>query len=274
MIRDEIKDRVDRFENGYYKYTLDMVMRQEYEKYTDEDQDVWRILYERQIKNLPGKATQAYLDGIKTVNFVADKIPVFDEVNEILKNYTGWKVHVVPGLIPNKEFFELMKDGNFCATTWLRRREELDYLEEPDMFHDVFGHVPLLTNKPLCDFLANLSGIALKHISSPVAIEAVARLYWYTVEFGLIYEAGETRIYGAGILSSSGESEYSLNSEAPKRVPYDVKHIVNTPYIKDRFQEIYFVIDSFEQLYNSIAEIEQVIDEIVAKNLELSDEIA
>jgi phenylalanine-4-hydroxylase len=263
----DFKPLIERDENGYFKYTRDLVMRQEYDKYTPQDHAVWKILYERQMKNLPGKATEAYLEGIGIVEFVADHIPKFDDVNVILRQRTGWQVHVVPGLIPNKEFFELMRDGNFCATTWLRKMEQLDYLEEPDMFHDVFGHVPLLTNQSLCDFLVNLSKVALKYLDSPAAIEAVARLYWYTVEFGLIQEEAGLRIYGAGILSSSGETEYSLFSEQPQRIPYDVSQIIDTPYIKDRYQEQYFVIDSFEQLYNSVTEIEACIDELVTKEL-------
>lgn len=268
-MRQDARDVVEKLDNGYYQYTQDMVFDQNYDSYTEEDQKVWGILYKRQMETLPGKATQEYIDGIKTVNFVADHIPIFTEVNDILKKYTNWKINVVPGLIPNKVFFELMLNGNFCATTWLRKMEELDYLEEPDMFHDVFGHVPLLTNQNLCDFLAHLSRIGLKHIGSEVAIEAVARLYWYTVEFGLIQEKAGLRIYGAGILSSYGESDYSLNSDKPQRVPYDVTHIINTPYIKDRYQEIYFVIDSFEQLYNSVAEIEEKVDELVANDVVL-----
>lgn len=260
-------ENIGKDEKGYFKYTTSMQFRQEYEKYTEQDHQVWKILFERQIKGLPGKATSDYLKGIEIVKFASDHIPVFEEVNKILQSITGWRVHVVPGLIPNKEFFELMKNRNFCATTWLRKMEELDYLEEPDMFHDVFGHVPLLTKQPLCDFLVNLSTIALKYIDSPEAIEAVARLYWYTVEFGLIQEEEGLRIYGAGILSSSGETEYSLFSDAPKRVPYNVQEIIDTPYIKDRYQEKYFVINSFEQLYNSMDEIEKCIDLLVEKAL-------
>ncbi len=267
MEKNQEQIQITRNENGYYIYDTSLVLKQEYGKYTAEDFEVWKILYERQMQNLPGKATQDYLDGIKTVNFVADRIPVFEEVNQILKQHTGWQVNVVPGLLPNKDFFELMRGGNFCATTWLRTMEQLNYLEEPDMFHDVFGHVPLLTNQPLCDFLSNLSNIALKYIDSEVAIEAVARLYWYTVEFGLIQEAAGLRIYGAGILSSSGETDYSLQSDKPLRVPYNVQRIIDTPYIKDRYQEIYFVIDSFEQLYESMGEIEQYIDQLVEAEL-------
>lgn len=264
------KDRFEKMDTGYYKYTRDLILNQDYDSYTEEDQKVWQILYERQIKNLPGKATQDYLNGIETVEFKASHIPVFEDVNKILKAHTGWRVHVVPGLIPNREFFELMRDGNFCATTWLRKMEELDYLEEPDMFHDVFGHVPLLTNQALCNFLSDLSNVALKYIDNETAIEAVARLYWYTVEFGLIQEEQGLRIYGAGILSSSGETDYSLYSEKPKRVPYDVAHIINTPYIKDRYQEIYFVIESFEHLYNSVSEIEKQIDALVKNEVVLA----
>lgn len=241
-------------------------MRQEYEKYTAEDHQVWKILFERQIKNLPGAASEEYMEGIKRIHFTADKIPNFEEVNKLLSGITSWRLHVVPGLIPNKEFFELMKNHNFCATTWLRRMDQLDYLEEPDMFHDVFGHVPLLTNPDLCNFLEGLSRIALKYIDNELAIELVSRLYWYTVEFGLIKENGKLRIYGAGILSSVGETAYSLSSQ-PAKEPYNVKRIIDTPYIKDKYQEKYFVIDSYEQLYSSVEEVERCIREEVEKNL-------
>jgi phenylalanine-4-hydroxylase len=194
-------------------------MTQEYEKYTAEDFAVWKILFERQIAQLPGMATDEYLEGIKRVAFTADRIPRFEEVTALLAKYTGWKLHVVPGLIPNKEFFELMKARNFCATTWLRRMDQLDYLEEPDMFHDVFGHVPLLTNEPLCDFLVNLSRIALRYIDSELAIELVSRIYWYTVEFGLIQEEAGLRIYGAGILSSKAKPGIPSTATFPSGCP-------------------------------------------------------
>lgn len=255
---------------GYYSYTLGTEMNQNYGEYKDEDFKVWKILYDRQIENLPGKVTQDYLDGIKIVQFESDKIPNFEEVNKILQPMTGWRVHVVPGLIPNKEFFTLMMNRNFCATTWLRTMEQLDYLEEPDMFHDVFGHVPLLSNQKVCDFLADLSRIALAHIESAAALEAIARLYWFTVEFGLIQEKEGLRIYGAGIVSSSGETQYSLFDEKPERLPYDVKTIINTPYIKDRYQERYFVLESFDQLYNSVTEIEALIAQTAEQDLIVS----
>ncbi len=242
-------------------------MIQQYDKYTAEDHQVWRILFERQIVNLPNAASQEYLEGIRRINFTADHIPNFEEVNKILHTYTGWQLYVVAGLLPNKEFFELMNNKRFCATTWLRKMSQLDYLEEPDMFHDVFGHVPLLTNPDLCNFLQGLSRIALRYIDNELAIELVSRLYWYTVEFGLIREHGKLRIYGAGILSSTGETNYSLESEIPKRVPYQVKAIIDTPYIKDKYQEKYFVINSYEQLFNSVSEIEKHIEQEVQNSL-------
>jgi len=245
-----------------------MIGNQNYEKYTEEDFKVWKLLFERQMEQLPkGLAEEAFLVGLKDINFTADRIPNFVETNELLSKITGWRLAVVPGLIPNKEFFELMRDKHFPATTWLRKMSELDYLEEPDMFHDVFGHVPLLTNQSFVDFLAALARIALKFIDNEWAIELVSRIYWYTVEFGLINTPQGLRIYGAGILSSSGESVYSLKDSKPERVPYDVRQVVNTPYIKDRYQEKYFIIDSYEQLFDSVPEIEKVIAEEVEKDL-------
>lgn len=262
-------DKTDFEQNsdGYYDYSQNQLMRQDYTGYTANDYAVWKILYNRQIGNLPQKATQAYMDGIEIVEFKADKIPNFEEINHLLQPITGWKIQVVPGLIPNKTFFELMRDKNFCATTWLRHIDQLDYLEEPDMFHDVFGHVPLLTNHNLCDFLVQLSTIALKYIDNEEVIEAVARLYWYTIEFGLIQEEAGLRIYGAGILSSSGETDYALLSPEPQRVSYDVEKIIQTPYIKDRFQDIYFVIPSFEALFLSINEVADCIERIANKQM-------
>lgn len=241
-------------------------MRQEYEQYTPQDHQVWQILFERQIAKLPGKATEEYLEGIRRVGFVPERVPNFEEVNQRLASYTGWQIHVVEGLIPNREFFELIRQKRFPASTWLRKMEQLEYLEEPDMFHDVFGHIPLLTNPYLCEFLRELSEITLPHIENPNIIELIGRLYWYTIEFGLIREPQGMRIYGAGILSSSGETEYALG-DVPAHVPFDVATIFNTHYIKDRYQSQYFVIDSFEQLHQSIPTIAELVQKAVDENL-------
>lgn len=218
------------------------------------------MLFTRQMALLPGRASRAYMDGILATGFPNSRIPDFErDLNPRLLPATGWRVVAVPGLIDNREFFELMAGHQFPATTWVRRADQLDYIQEPDMFHDTFGHVPVLTNQAFCDFLAALSRIALSHIESDEAIEMISRLYWYTVEFGLIRESGELRIYGGGILSSPGETVYALESDVPKRTPYDVETLLKTPYVIDRFQEQYFVIDSYEQLYESVPEIERVL---------------
>lgn len=237
-------------------------MKQAYHKYTSEDYEVWKLLYERQMNQLTGLAEHAYLDGIRAIGFQPNVIPRFTQVNEVLMEYTGWSLEVVKGLIDNKLFFELLQNKRFPASTWFRKKSELDYLEEPDMFHDVFGHVPLLTNNDFVNFLQGLSEIALRHIEDEWVIELISRLYWYTVEFGLINTQEGLRIYGAGILSSSGESVYSLYDKRPKRYPFDVAHIMSFPYIKDHFQEQYFVIDSYRQLYDSVGDIEEGIQKV------------
>ncbi len=229
-------------------------MIQDYDKYTQQDQEVWRQLFERQEENIKWAASDAFVYGLETIKFVKDKIPRFDKTNEILKECTGWQLDVVPGLIDDDIFFKLMSNKHFPATTWLRKLEELDYLEEPDMFHDVYGHVPLLTNKPFTNFLMEISKIGCDFIHNAYAIELLSRIYWFTVEFGLIRENGKLKIYGAGIISSSGETVYSLGDK-PKHLNYDVKQILSTPYRKDIFQDRYFIINSYEELYASVDEI-------------------
>ncbi|QIP12228.1 phenylalanine 4-monooxygenase [Spirosoma aureum] len=249
----------------HQRFTLSLIhsftMFQTYSQYTPDDQAVWQLLFERQMAQLPGKASQAYLDGISATGFRADRIPDFErDLNPRLQQLTGWRVCAVEGLIPNRTFFELMANRNFPATTWLRRRDQLEYLPEPDMFHDTFGHVPMLSNQAFCDFLAALSRIALRFVDHEEAIDMISRLYWYTVEFGLIQETDGLRIYGGGILSSVGETTYSLYSSEPKRLPYHVDTLLRTPYIIDHFQMQYFVIDSYEQLYHSVPEIEATLE--------------
>ena len=242
-------------------------MTQDYSKYSPDDQAVWKLLFERQMAQLPGKACQAYMDGIVATGFPNVRIPNFElDLNPRLAPITGWRVVAVPGLIDNRQFFELMADRQFPATTWLRRRDQLDYLPEPDMFHDTFGHVPVLSNQAFCDFLAALSRIALRFVDHEEAIEMISRLYWYTVEFGLIQDdvspgnEGGLKIYGGGILSSPGETTYSLYSDVPKRLPYNVSVLLQTPYVIDHFQERYFVIQSFDQLFYSVGEIEATLE--------------
>ena len=233
-------------------------MRQIYNNYTKEDFEVWKILFDRQIDQFPTHASQAYLHGLKIANFETGIIPDFKETNQILQETTGWQLAVVPGIVPDYTFFELMANRRFPATTWLRKMKELDYLEEPDMFHDVFAHVPLLTNQHFVDFLEELSKIGLEYVGNSYAIELLSRVYWFTVEFGLIKEPEGLRIYGAGILSSAGETKFSLSEEPPKHA-FNVEQMLDTPYRKDVFQSEYFVISSYEQLYNSIPEIKELL---------------
>ncbi|MCV9387994.1 phenylalanine 4-monooxygenase [Reichenbachiella ulvae] len=237
-------------------------MRQEYDSYTEEHFEVWRLLYEKQMDVLKNRASEAYFEGLKVCGFTANKIPVLDHVNENLMAATGWQLYVVPGLIADKPFFEFLHNKHFPVTTWLRKLEQLEYLEEPDMFHDVFGHVPLLSNPHFSEFMKGLAAISLKHINNPDAIELMSRLYWFTVEFGLIKENNQIKIYGAGIASSPGESVYSIEDPNVPRIPYDVKTILQTPFYKHDFQKQYFVIDSYEQLFDSLDELDRCIEEM------------
>src|SRR6478672_513919 len=208
-------------------------MKQQYDQYTDEDHKVWSVMYQRQMQALPELATEEFIKGLEFTGFEQDRIPEFRKVNERLLKLTGWQIYEVPGIVPDDEFFRLLTEKKFPATTWIRKMSELEYIEEPDMFHDVFGHVPLLTNPQYCHFLEEMSQIALEHIDDAHAIELMSRLYWYTVEFGLMRENGKLKIYGAGLLSSIGETLFSLQSDEPARAEFDIPLIFNTPYIKE-----------------------------------------
>lgn len=234
-------------------------MNQAYHRYTKADHAMWRALFERQMQFLPDIASVDYLEGVNKVGFVSDHIPHFEkETNPLLRALTGWEVYVVPGLIPHQEFYTHLYNRQFPASNWLRKPEQIDYLEEPDMFHDTFGHVPLLSNAAFCTFMSHLSTIALRFIDQEEALQRISRLYWYTVEFGLIYEHNALKIYGGGIISSSGESHYCLSNEVPK-INFDLEKVLNTPYHIDRYQDHYFVIDSYEQLYQSISRMEDLL---------------
>lgn len=234
-------------------------MDQAYHLYTDTDHQMWKKLFLRQMKHLPLVASRDYLTGIEKVGFVSDHIPNFDrETNPILRLLTGWEVYVVPGLIPHKEFYTHLCHRQFPASNWLRKPEQMDYLEEPDMFHDTFGHVPLLSNQAFCDFMSHLSTIALRFLDHDEILQRISRLYWYTVEFGLIHEENDLKIYGGGIISSAGESHYCLSKKVPK-IDFELEKVLNTPYHIDRYQDHYFVIQSYEQLYESVTGMEELL---------------
>lgn len=231
-------------------------MKQRYEKYTQEDLKIWNLLFKRQEENLQNKASQTYLDALAQMKPVlnANEIPNFKKINAWFENETGWQIECVPGLIPVEDFFELLSQKKFCSSTWLRTMENLDYLEEPDMFHDVFGHIPLLCNPIFSDFMEAFGklGVAIKNDSQKVL--QLQRLYWFTIEFGLIKEKS-TQIYGAGIASSFGETNLSLG-ETVEVVPFDLKTILNQPFETDHVQNLYFSIDSYDQLFEAITHLQ------------------
>lgn len=241
-------------------------MQQIYDDYTAEHHKVWELLYGEQMELLQARATAPYLTGLDVAGFEPKRIPRFTAINKALKALTGWQVYAVPGIIDNKPFFELLAQRQFPATTWMRTLAQLKYIEEPDMFHDVFGHVPLLSEPHFAEFLNGLSQIALRHINHPSAVELLARIYWYTVEFGLIREEGTIKIYGAGILSSPGESIYSLG-EKPEHRDFDLVTILETPYIKNTYQAQYYIIQSYEELYNSLPALSILVDQLVANEV-------
>lgn len=226
----------------------DYVIDQGWDSYTAADHAIWATLYRRQSAMLSGRACQPFLDGLAALGMSSDRIPDFRRLNDLLGPRTGWQVVAVPGLVPEAVFFEHMANRRFVATNWIRRPEQLDYLEEPDIFHDVFGHVPLLANPVFANYLAAYGRGGLKALRLG-ALDMLARLYWYTVEFGLMTTDDGLRIYGAGIVSSKGESLYSLDSAVPNRLGFDLERILRTRYRIDDFQETYFVIDGFDQLF-------------------------
>ena len=228
---------------------------QEYNNYTPTDHHTWSLLFSRQIEKISKVAYQNFGIGLRQLGFQKECIPDFAIVNKNLEEITGWQLYAVPGLIDNRFFFEQMFTKQFGATTWIRKPEQLNYLEEPDMFHDVFGHVPLLADQNICEFLFGLACVAVTNLDNEDLIESLARLYWYTIEFGLVKEERGLKIYGAGILSSIGETDYCLSAEAT-RVHFDLDTVLNTPYIKDKYQEQYFVLDSIEQLKSIMKELE------------------
>ena len=236
-------------------------MKQDHQSYRDEDHVVWSLMFNRQQEVLANRATTTFLDGIGKVGFEPTRIPVFEEVNKRLRKLTGWQIYEVPGIVADDEFFKLLSQKQFPATTWIRKMKDLEYIEEPDMFHDVYGHIPILANQAFCDFLQGLANISLKHINDEFAILLMSRIYWFTVEFGLIEENGNLKIYGAGLLSSIGESQYSLESEIPERESFNIDLILSEPFIKEKYQVKYFIIHSYQQLFESLEEVETMLNE-------------
>ena len=221
---------------------------QRWDDYTAEQHAIWRTLFRRQERVLVSRACREFLAGVEALGVAADGIPDFRRLNDVLERRTGWRVVAVPGLVPDDVFFDHLAHRRFPSTCFIRGADQLDYLQEPDVFHDVFGHVPMLVNPVFADYMQAYGEGGLKALGLGT-LHHLARLYWYTVEFGLVATAEGPRIYGSGIASSKGESIFSLESPQPRRVRFDLLRVMRTRYRIDRYQATYFVIDSFEQLF-------------------------
>ena len=232
-----------------------------YERYTEEDQQVWRDMVAERMKTLEDQASKVFLDGLKVINLRPDRVPQLDEINARLAPKTGWQSRAVPGYLPAKAFFACLAHREFPTTITVRPRELMHYLPEPDIIHDIFGHVPLHADPVFAEFLQTYGKAAL-HTDDPYHIERLARLFWFTVEFGLIREDGKVKLYGSGLISSLGESEHALRSNHVARRPFDLDLVCETPFEIDHYQPILYVLESFEQLRDGMSRYaERVLNE-------------
>lgn len=225
----------------------DWTIPQDWDRFTAEEHTTWDTLFARQAGLLPGRASNAYLRGLDVLKLSKPGIPDFSELNARLADLTGWQVVAVPGLVPDDVFFDHMANRRFVAGNFIRRPDQLDYIQEPDVFHDVFGHVPMLADPVFADYL-EAYGKGGQRALGMDALKYLGRLYWYTVEFGLIAEPEGLRIYGSGIVSSFAESQFALDSDSPNRIGFDLKRVMRSDYRIDDFQQNYFVIPSFDEL--------------------------
>lgn len=239
-------------DKGYVPVYTTAVVEQPWDTYSAEDHATWAFLFARQQEVVTGRACAEFVDNIQRMGMSAQAIPKFAELNVHLHQATGWKLIAVEGLLPELAFFEHLAAREFPVTWWIRKPEQIEYISEPDLFHDLFGHVPLLMNPIFADYMQayGAGGVRASKLGEESLIN-LTRLYWYTVEFGLINTDQGLRIYGAGILSSSGESMHSLESATPNRIGFDVRRVMRTRYRIDTYQKTYFVIDSFEDLFKA-----------------------
>ncbi|HUO99480.1 MAG TPA: phenylalanine 4-monooxygenase [Rhizomicrobium sp.] len=227
----------------------DFTIPQHWERYGAAEHAIWRTLYQRQAEVLPGRACDEFLDGLEKLKLSGDAIPDFERLSDDLAALTGWRVVAVPSLVPDEIFFDHLANRRFPAGQFIRKPEQLDYIEEPDVFHDVFGHVPMLAHPVFADYMQAYGKGGQRALAEFGALKNLARLYWYTVEFGLIAAQEGLRIYGSGIVSSSAETAYAVESPSPNRIAFDLERVMRTEYRIDDFQESYFVIRSFDQLF-------------------------
>lgn len=228
----------------------DWTISQDWDAFSADEHAMWDRLFARQSEMLPGRAADAFLRGIDVLKLEKPGIPDYRELNARLMAATGWQVVAVPGLVPDDVFFDHLANRRFPAGNFIRTPQQLDYLQEPDVFHDVFGHVPMLADPIFADYMVAYGEGGLRSLQFD-ALKQLARLYWYTVEFGLIRESGGLRIYGAGIVSSYAESVFALDSDSPNRIGFDLARVMRTDYRIDDFQQNYFVIDSLDRLLDT-----------------------
>jgi phenylalanine-4-hydroxylase len=235
-------------------HRADWSIDQRWESYTPAEHAAWKTLYERQARLLPGHACAEFLSGVRDLAIAADAIPDFRRLSEVLVRRTGWQVVAVPGLVPAEVFFEHLANRRFPAGQFIRRPDQLDYIAEPDVFHDVFGHVPMLMHPALADYLQayGQGGLRAQRLG---ALDQLSRVYWFTVEFGLLAQDEGLRLYGSGIVSSPAETRFALESASPNRLGFDLARVMRTRYRIDDFQESYFVIDALDDLLR-LAEID------------------
>lgn len=251
----------------------DWTIPQDWQAYTSEEHATWDHLFDRQAAMLPDRVVPEFMEGLDVLRMDKPGIPDFEELSERLMKVTGWQVIAVPGLVPDRVFFDHLANRRFVAGNFIRTPEQLDYLQEPDIFHDVFGHVPLLTNPTFADYMQAYGEGGLR-ADGMNALDRLARLYWYTVEFGLIRQDGCLKLYGAGVASSFGESIYALENPSPNRISFDLRRLMRTKYRIDDYQQTYFVINSFEELLRQTIEtdfspIYEELDQIA--DLEVAD---
>ena len=225
----------------------DWTIDQGWEHYSASEHAVWQTLFERQSRLLPGRACDAFVDGMRRLPIGAERIPDFRRLSEVLMHTTGWQIVAVPGLVPDEVFFDHLAHRRFPAGSFIRQPGQLDYLEEPDVFHDVFGHVPMLMNPVITDFV-QAYGVGGLRAQALGVLPLLARVYWYTVEFGLVQQPGGLRIYGSGIASSLTETVFALEDPSPNRIGFDLERVMRTSYRIDDFQESYFVLDQLDDL--------------------------
>lgn len=225
----------------------DWTIDQRWDRYTASEHAVWRTLFNRQTKLLPGRACNEFVQGMRALPIAAEEIPDFRRLSDVLMKHTGWQVVAVPGLVPDEVFFEHLANRRFPAGQFIRKADQLDYLEEPDVFHDVFGHVPMLMHPVIADYIQayGFGGLRARKLG---VIPNLARVYWYTVEFGLVTQPDGLRIYGSGIVSSYTESIFALEDASPNRVRFDLERVMRTRYRIDDFQESYFVLGHLDEL--------------------------